>query len=157
MKVCHHCGNDAGNNYVTRKKPVPIFSDDDFYHEICIKELFSNHPSEKYTRYGRLERLLNRASKNKILTPLDIKNLESWFRKKIGVSYRCKEILHFRIVNAGYLNGKPLADLFENKELYDSLWEFFREFEKLKRPKSGKMELGVLLTILGVRNAIKKC
>ena len=152
---CSVCGSFVREPYTHYAK----IYEDRYYHLNCLREIHKKAPRESMTPEHRVQRLMNRLSKNRIISPKEIEEIASKICKNLGGSWK-KALPRDHLV--GYYKGTPLvedleylngADLWDAEEKRSLLLSFWQSAER-KKFKPAELELAVLLTLLGDKHGI---
>ena len=133
---------------------------DKAYCNPCVRELCSYTAGNMLTPKERFARLLNRSSRNRILSPADIYDLLNRF--SVAISYGRRGCLSPVYSECGWFAGHSLAwsasDGKDDARVAELLTKFWETLSKKKTvPKRFNLELAILLTISGDKHAIRHC
>lgn len=151
---CSQCGEFAREPYTHNAQMY----EGNNYHLPCIRKMHINSPKEKLSDNQRLDRVLARKSRNRIVSPKEIDELCSNLARKLRCTQK-KLLPHDYMV--GYYKGKPIVkwlspteeDIDDYKEKKFLLHDFWDEADR-KKFKPAELELAVLLTLLGDKHGI---
>lgn len=151
---CAQCGEFARDPFVHKAQMY----EGNNYHLHCLREMHTNSTKEKLSENQRLDRVLARKSRNRIVSPKEIDELCSNLARKLRCTW--KKLLPDDYM-VGYYKGKPLVkwlsaseeDIDDYKEKKFLLQDFWEE-AVVKKFKPAELELAVLLTLLGDKHGI---
>ena len=167
MSKCHECGCEPYYNIYGRRGEQFAGK---YWCGTCIKHRCRFTLENTMGRNERFLRLLNRASRDRIVPPQEINELVSRFSSKVcprrpsSLSKAIHYGYEFKGLSSGWYKGKSLAPTAFEHMMDNPVELFWERLDKLKQehPKSAKLRgerplIGLLLAITGDKYAINHC
>jgi hypothetical protein len=126
-----------------------------YYCHSCVSDMSAKTLDKIYTKRNRIERVIARCSRGKVLSPNDIYEIAYRVMSKI----RCRMALQLDW-SAGYIDGRPIAIVEDiNFDNAVQFWMDVKSKPKKRISEKSKTQLffAVLMLILGDKNAGRYC